>query len=144
MGNCRARLPKWRPGLSCGRCHRVSDRARSPYLSGMTQFVDRPLDPEPVRDRVLALLRANRSRLADRYGVWEFAVFGSVARGEATETSDVDVIVECDPDQITLTSFLDFTDDLEALLHRRVDVVSLPKLTPRLRAHVEAEALRVA
>ena len=93
---------------------------------------------------MLALLRANRSRLADRYGVRELAVFGSVARGEATETSDVDLIVEFDPDRITLTSFLDFTDDLEALLHRRVDVVSLRKLTPRLRAHVEAEALRVA
>ena len=110
----------------------------------MTQPVDRSLDPEPVRDRVLALLRANRSCLADRYGVRELAVFGSVARGEATETSDVDLIVEFDPDRITLRSFLDFTDDLEALLHRRVDVVSLPKLTPRLRAHVEAEALRVA
>ena len=110
----------------------------------MTQPVDRSLDPEPVRDQVLALLRANRSRLADRYGVRELAVFGSVARGEATETSDVDLIVEFDPDRITLTSFLDFTDDLEALLHRRVDVVSLRKLTPRLRAHVEAEALRVA
>ena len=109
----------------------------------MTQPVDRSLDPEPVRDRVLALLQANRSRLADRYGVRELAVFGSVARGEATESSDVDLIVEFDPDRITLTSYLDFTDDLEALLHRRVDVVSLRKLTPRLRARVEAEALRV-
>ena len=139
-----ARLPIWRPGRFCVRCHRLSDRARSHFFPGMTQPVDRPLDPEPVRARVLALLRANRSRLADRYGVRELAVFGSVARGEATETSDVDLIVEFDPDRITLTSFLDFTDDLEALLHRRVDVVSLLKLTPRLRAHVEAEALRVA
>ena len=43
-----------------------------------------------------------------------------------------------------LTSFLDFTVDLEALLRRRVDVVSVSKLTPLLRAYVEAEALRVA
>lgn len=110
----------------------------------MTPRVDLPLDPEPVRDQVLALLRANRNRLAERYGVRDLALFGSVARGEATETSDVDLLVEFDPDKITLTSFLDFTDELEALLHRRVDVVSLSKLTPRLRAHVEAEALRVA
>ena len=140
----RVRPPIRRPGPFCVRCPRVPDRERSHHLLGMTQPVDRSLDPEPVRDRVLALLRANRSRLADRYGVRELAVFGSVARGEATETSDVDLIVEFDPDRITLRSFLDFTDDLEALLHRRVDVVSLPKLTPRLRAHVEAEALRVA
>ena len=67
-----------------------------------------------------------------------------MARGEATETSDVDLIVEFYPNRITLPTFLDFTDDLEALLGRRVDVVSLKKLTPRLLAQVEAEAVRVA
>jgi predicted nucleotidyltransferase len=98
----------------------------------------------PDRDAVLAVLRANRGRLAGTYGVRDLQLFGSVARGDATETSDVDLIVEFDPDRITLSTFLDFTDDLEALLGRRVDVVSLPKLTPRLRAQVEAEAIRVA
>lgn len=81
----------------------VGSGAQSPPFR-VTQPVDRSLDPESVRDQVLALLRANRSRLADRYGVRELAVFGSVARGEATETSDVDLIVEFDPDRITLTS----------------------------------------
>ena len=95
-----------------------------------------------VRDEVLAPLREHRARLAERYGVRYLRLFGSVARGEASERSDVDLIVEFDPDRITLTSFLDFTDELEALLHRRVDVVSLAKLTPRLRAHVEAETRR--
>jgi uncharacterized protein len=98
----------------------------------------------PIRDAVLAVLRSNRGRLATMYGVRDLQLFGSVARGEATETSDVDLIVEFDPDRITLPTFLDFTDDLEALLGRRVDVVSLNKLTPRLRAQVEAEAVRVA
>ena len=74
----------------------------------------------------------------------DLLLFGSVARGEATGTSDVDLVVEFDPERITLTSFLDFADDVEALLGRRVDVVSLAKLTPRLRAQVEGEALRVA
>ena len=78
------------------------------------------------------------------YGVKDLLLFGSVARGEATDTSDVDLIVEFDPDRITLPTFLDFTPDLEALLGRRVDVVSLKKLTPRLRAQVEAEAVCVA
>ena len=53
----------------------------------MTQPVDRSLDPESVRDQVLALLRANRSRLADRYGVRELAVFGSVASRPRPATS---------------------------------------------------------
>ena len=110
----------------------------------MISPADMTLAPEAVRDQVLAALRANRTRLADCYGVRDLLLFGSVARGEATDTSDVDLIVEFDPDRITLKSFLDFTDELEALLHRRVDVVSLAKLTPRLRVQAEAEALRVA
>lgn len=122
----------------------MADQTRSRHFSDMIRPLDLTLSPEPVRDQVLAALRANRRRLADCYGVRDLLLFGSVARGEATDTSDVDLIVEFDPDRITLTSFLDFTDELEALLHRRVDVVSLAKLTPRLRAHVEAEALRVA
>ena len=78
------------------------------------------------------------------YGVRDLLLFGSMTRGEATETSDVDLILEFEPNRITLPMFLDFTDDFGALLGRRVDVVSLKKLTPRLRAQVEAEAVRVA
>ncbi|MCU0619401.1 MAG: nucleotidyltransferase family protein [Gemmatimonadaceae bacterium] len=110
----------------------------------MIRPADPSLAPDPVRDRVLDLLSAHRARLAERYGVRELALFGSVARGEATEASDVDLVVEFDPERVTLSSFLDFADDVEALLGRRVDLVSLPKLPPRLRARVEAEALRVA
>ena len=99
---------------------------------------------DAVRDQVLAVLRENRGRLAAVYGVRDLRLFGSVARGEATQTSDVDLVVDFDPDRITLPAFLDFSEDLEALLGRRVDIVSLQKLAPRLRAQVEAEAVRVA
>jgi uncharacterized protein len=99
---------------------------------------------DAVRDQVLAVLRENRGRLATVYGVRDLRLFGSVARGEATQTSDVDLVVDFDPDRITLPVFLDFSEDLEALLGRRVDIVSLQKLAPRLRAQVEAEAVRVA
>ena len=97
----------------------------------------------PVRDAILAVLRLNRAHLAAMYGVRDLLLFGSMARGEATDNSDVDLIVEFDPDRITLPTFLDFTDDLEALLWRRVDIVSLRKLTPRLRSQVEAGAVRI-
>ena len=110
----------------------------------MIRPADAPPAPDAVRDHVLALLRDHRHRFAERYGVRELALFGSVARGEATAASDVDLVVEFDPERVTLTSFLDFAEDVEALLGRRVDLVSLPKLPPRLRARVEAEALRVA
>jgi len=49
------------------------------------------------RDKALATLRDNRRRLAE-HGVSRVAVFGSVARDEATDASDVDVLVEFRPD----------------------------------------------
>ncbi len=100
--------------------------------------------PDSVRDQIFATLQANRRRLGTMYGVRDLLLFGSVARGESTPASDVDLVVEFDSDRITLPTFLDFADDLEALLGRRVGVVSLKKLSPRLRAQVEAEAFRIA
>lgn len=50
---------------------------------------DITLASQPVRDQKLAVLRANRTRLTDHYGVRGLALFGSVPRCEATESSDV-------------------------------------------------------
>jgi uncharacterized protein len=122
----------------------LSAAARRRQLYGMMPPATVVPAADSIRNEVLAVLRANRARVGATYGVRDLLLFGSVARGEATAGSDVDLVVEFDPDRITLTSFLDFTDDLEALLGRRVDVVSLTKLAPRLRAQVEAEAVRIA
>ena len=131
-------------GLSFFPVARLARATRGRQFSGMTPPATiRPAN-DSVRDKVLAVLWANRGRLAAVYGVRELLLFGSVARGEATSNSDVDLVVDFDPDRITLPTFLDFTDALDGLLKRRVDIVSLKKLAPRLRAQVEAEAVRVA
>lgn len=97
-----------------------------------------------ARDDVLRVLRAHAPELARRYGVRALALFGSVARDEATEASDVDLVAEFDADIITVAGYLDMLDALEHLLGARVDIVSLPKLSPRLRAYVERDLIRVA
>ncbi len=140
----RARLPKRRSGSRLFPVARLAWATRGRQFSGMTPPATIRPASDSVRDQVLAVLRANRGRLAAVYGVRELLLFGSVARGEATGNSDVDLVMDFDPDRITLPTFLDFTDDLEGLLKRRVDIVSLRKLAPRLRARVETEAVRVA
>ena len=50
------------------------------------------------------------------------ALFGSVARGDATDQSDIDILVEVDP-TIGLR-MVDLAEELESYLHRRVDLVS--------------------
>lgn len=79
-------------------------------------------------------------RLADHWGARKLRVFGSVARGDATTTSDVDFLVKLDPDR----SLLDqggLLTDLEALLGVRVDILSEAGLRPRFRDRVLDEAL---
>ena len=49
------------------------------------------------RDDVLAILRADQPRLRSEFGVKSLALFGSVARDQATSASDVDLLVEYNP-----------------------------------------------
>ena len=67
------------------------------------------------------------------------AVFGSVARGDATEESDVDFLVEFDPGS-SLLDLLRLHDELSEILGRRVDVVSAGGLKAR-DDHIRAEAV---
>lgn len=77
--------------------------------------------------------------LAARYGVTDVRVFGSMSRGDADEQSDVDLLVRPLPD----TSLLELGGlvmDAQALLGRRVDVVTERALNPRIRERVLREA----
>ena len=79
-------------------------------------------------------------RIAAKYGASNVRVFGSVARGEADEQSDIDLLVCFEPGR----SLLDHAGlwlDLEALLDCRVDVVSEGGLKPRLKDRVLGEAV---
>lgn len=88
---------------------------------------------------VLAALKVFRDRHAEEYALQSLGVFGSIARGEATEQSDVDVVFETDVPNLFRTARM--KQDLEALLARRVDVVRLRTLmNPRLRTRILREA----
>jgi len=67
------------------------------------------------------------------------ALFGSVARGEATDRSDIDFLVEFEPGS-SLLDLLRLQDELGDILGRSVDVVSTGGLKPR-DDHIRAEAL---
>ncbi|HRW81846.1 MAG TPA: nucleotidyltransferase family protein [Methanothrix sp.] len=78
--------------------------------------------------------------IAEKYGVRNVRIFGSVARGEADEESDLDLLVEPMPG-FTLLKSSATTRELEGLLGRRVDVVSERSLRERIRDRVLNEAV---
>lgn len=95
------------------------------------------------RDDAIAVLSSCLEELRHRFGVVELGLFGSVARDEATETSDVDVMVTF-AETPSFTAFMDLKHTLEEKLGARVDLVTRAGLKPRVRPHVEREVLRVA
>ena len=77
--------------------------------------------------------------LADRHGVRDVRVFGSMARGDADEASDVDLLVSLSPERtgLALGALL---IDVQGLLNRRVEVVTENSLHPEIRDRVLKEA----
>lgn len=94
------------------------------------------------RDEVLRILLDNR-RQFKRFGVVSVRLFGSVARDEATDHSDVDVIAEFER-PLTFKRFMGFKIFLEDLLGLDVDLVTERGLRERIRPDVERDAIRVA
>lgn len=90
--------------------------------------------------RTLASRRAEILGLAERYRTRDVRVFGSVARGDATDASDVDLLVKTDPG-CSLLDLGGLLEDLQDLLGCRVDLVTDDGLKPRLRARVLREAV---
>ncbi len=96
----------------------------------------------PTRDGVLATLAQQRS-LLDKYGVRSISLFGSVARDEATDRSDVDLLVEFSRPP-GLLQFVALKRALEEVLGHRVDLATGRSLKPQLRERILKEAVRAA
>ena len=75
-----------------------------------------------TRSEYVELLKSHVLELKERFGVRSFRIFGSVARNEQNEGSDVDVCVEMAPDMYLLVALKQF---LEKLLGCSVDVVRM-------------------
>ena len=93
------------------------------------------------RDEILKLLREHRAEI-EKFGVKSFAIFGSAARDEVREDSDVDVLVEFSRPP-TFKVYMGLKFFLEDLLGKKVDLVSPVTLKPRVRPYVEQEAVYV-
>lgn len=94
------------------------------------------------REEVLDILRTHKPTLAERFGVTELALFGSFARDQASERSDVDILVRYDG-PATSKSYFGVQFYLEDLLGRRVDLVTHKALRQEFRPYVEREAVNI-
>ena len=94
------------------------------------------------REEAIEILAALKPELQACFGVRHIGVFGSVARDEAREDSDVDVVVDMPP--VDLFTMVHLTQLLEEKLKEDVDVVrDRADLQPRLRKWISREAFYI-
>lgn len=86
--------------------------------------------------------RAELAEIGVRHGVQNIRVFGSVARGEANEASDLDLLVDVLPGH-GLLALSAFAGEVEERLHVMIQVATVNGLKPRIRDRVIAEAVPV-
>ena len=94
------------------------------------------------QEQIIEHIQAHRARLTE-LGVSSLSLFGSVARGDSTETSDIDLLVRFEG-RATFDRYMDLKLFLEDLLGCRVDLVTEHALRKEVRAQVEQELLRIA
>jgi hypothetical protein len=95
-----------------------------------------------AEEQIISTLRQLMPKLRETYRVKTMSVFGSVARGQEEETSDIDVLVEFEEDA-DLLHMAGLGAALEEELGRRVDVVSARALRREIRDSVLSEAVAV-
>ena len=95
----------------------------------------RPLTKADVVERLASAREQIRA-----LGARRISLFGSVVRGEARPDSDVDLLVQFDPDSKTFQNFMDLSFLLEELLERRVELVTTEALSPYIGPHILSEA----
>ena len=94
------------------------------------------------RSEIIEILEQFKVKYSSQYGILLIGVFGSVARDQASDTSDIDIVVKTEtPDPYNIVHM---KEDLEEQLNTRVDVVRLrDKMNPFLKKRIEEEAVYV-
>ena len=95
-------------------------------------------------EEIKRILQEHREELREKYRVKEIGIFGSYVRGEQRRKSDLDVLVEFEPDAgIDLISFVELEDYLSRLLGIKVDLVMKSALKPRIGERVLREVVYI-
>ena len=93
------------------------------------------------KEQALQILRKNRITLSETYGVRKIGLFGSIVRDQLRPESDIDIVVEIEPEKEKLHNFLALRGYLENQLGRPVDLGIESTLKPVIRTSVEEDII---
>ena len=93
-----------------------------------------------TKDEIINFLKENKKYIQNRFKVNKIALFGSVARGEATSNSDIDIIVDMKP---SFDNFFDLKYFLEEKLQSKVDLAKEKNLRKFIKSKIQKDLIYV-
>ena len=93
-------------------------------------------------NEIRQVLSLQKQSICEIYRITEIGIFGSYARGDETETSDVDILVDYETAP-TLIMLVELRDYLSQLFGIKVDIVTKNGLKPRIRERILAEVVYI-
>ncbi|MBP5974532.1 nucleotidyltransferase family protein [Brasilonema sp. CT11] len=93
-------------------------------------------------EEIKQILRQSKPLLQEQYQITQLGIFGSYARGEQTQESDVDVLIDYDRAP-TLFKLVELRDYLSSAIGMKVDIVTQNGLKPRIRERVLSEVVYI-
>lgn len=93
-------------------------------------------------EEIRNILKENEPILKDKFEVKEIGIFGSWIRGEQKKDSDIDILIDFEPEaKISLLDFVGLENYMSDLLGAKVDLVEKPALKPRIGKHILREVV---
>ena len=90
-----------------------------------------------TKEQIVETLKENKDFLKKNFNVDNIILFGSYARNEATEESDIDILIECE--KKTFRNYINILRFLEKLFHKKIDVIYKDSVNPFIINLIEKE-----
>jgi len=95
-----------------------------------------------LRDEVIKFIKENKDYFKEKYGVKEIYLFGSVARGEESEKSDIDLLVEFDESKIiTMLKYMQLVREFEERFNKHVDLATKDMIKPLIMKYIQEDLI---
>jgi len=92
------------------------------------------------KEDILNYLKSNQEYYYNQFGIQFVGVFGSFARDEAEENSDIDILYKIEKDKkLSMFKYLKLTKQLEDFFHKKIDLIRDEKIKPQIKSYIQKD-----